>query len=189
MPMPNGAFDDHPALSAAIAERAKVDVVRTEAERQVAYWDNWIREYRRLVGSTNAPKPDVPPPSMVEAEGRTVRGGKRAVSIVNETAEVAESVIERLGRPTHIGELHRELAAAGLEIGGKNPNSTLSARLSQSGRFVAVSGKGWWIRGRPLPGLALPIEPEGEGLDAVKASSPSSPSAGLGNHEPPVRQG
>ncbi len=108
---------------------------------------------------------------------------------MTETAGMAEAIIKRLGRPVPLGEMHSELREMGIEVGGKDPKSTLSARLSTSGRFVADREKGWWIKGRPLPGLALPIKPEGEGLDAVQASSPSSPSAGLGNHEPPVQQG
>lgn len=81
--------------------------------------------------------------------------------------------MERLGRPVPLGEMLSELRQMGFEIGGKDPKATLSARLSTSGRFVADREKGWWIKGRPLPGLALPIEPEGEEPDASNASSPS----------------
>ena len=182
--MPNDAPTD-PVLAAALAKRA-------EASRIVAWWDEWIKQYHDLRTTLGTSVPG----ALGKSADNEARGSeapdnpkRRTSPVLNQTADLATIVIERRGRPVPLGEMLSELGQMNFEIGGKDPKATLSARLSTSGRFVADREKGWWIKGRPLPGLTLPIEPEGEGLDAAQASSPSSPSAGLGNHEPPITQG
>jgi len=179
--MPDDAPHD-PVLAAALAKQA-------EAARAVAYWDEWIGQYQRLVGNVQAVGHERPVVAESKVESPGTRTGRRTSPVLDQTADMATAIIEKHGRPVPIQEMQFKLRGMGLLIGGKNPKSTLSARLSTSGRFIADREKGWWIKGRPLPGLTLPIEPEGEGLDAGTASSPSSPSAGLGNHEPPSHRG
>lgn len=36
----------------------------------------------------------------------------------------------------------------GVSVGGKDPNSTLSARLSRAQRIINIRQRGWWIKGK-----------------------------------------
>jgi hypothetical protein len=48
---------------------------------------------------------------------------------------------------TRLSELFLHLANNGVMVGGKNTNSTLSAHLSNSGRFENDRSKGWRLKG------------------------------------------
>jgi hypothetical protein len=52
---------------------------------------------------------------------------------------------------SRLSELFVYLTSRGMTIGGKNPNSTLSAHLSNSGRFEGDRGKGWRLKPEFMP--------------------------------------
>jgi hypothetical protein len=54
---------------------------------------------------------------------------------------------------TRLSDLYLYLTDKGLNIGGKNPSSTLSAHLSNSALFEGSRTRGWRLR-------ALPVQPE-----------------------------
>lgn len=47
---------------------------------------------------------------------------------------------------TRLSDLYLYLSQKGIDVGGKNPNSTLSAHLSNSGRFEGDRAKGWRLK-------------------------------------------
>ena len=66
-------------------------------------------------------------------------------SVLGATVIEAERVMRERGGPIPIKELCDILISRGIEIGGKEPSSTLSARLHNSGRFVSNRRLGWDI--------------------------------------------
>jgi hypothetical protein len=51
---------------------------------------------------------------------------------------------------TRLSELFMYLASNGVMVGGKNPNSTLSAHLSNAGQFESERSKGWRLKDKAL---------------------------------------
>jgi hypothetical protein len=51
---------------------------------------------------------------------------------------------------TRLSELFLHLASNGVMVGGKNPNSTLSAHLSNAGQFESDRSKGWRLKDKAL---------------------------------------
>jgi hypothetical protein len=56
-------------------------------------------------------------------------------------------------------EIWSEIEGTELEPKGKDPRSTVSAYLSTTENLESIKGRGWWIKGRPLP--------ENKGPDAL----------------------
>lgn len=52
---------------------------------------------------------------------------------------------------TRLSDLFIYLTEKGITIGGKNPNSTLSAHLSNSNRFEGERARGWRLKSEFLP--------------------------------------
>lgn len=190
--MPADSAPDDPVLDAAIAQRQA-------AQRRVEYWDRWIKQYQELKVEAKADSSKTLGKLLVKPSSKVFLGESNTKlvplvgdpsSVLGRTARTAIKLIESAGRPMQIGELYSALQREGVAIGGKDPKSTLSARLSQSGRFVAVREKGWWMKGRPLPGLTPPIEPENGGTVGPNPTAPLvEPDTGSGNHEPPEQPG
>jgi hypothetical protein len=63
----------------------------------------------------------------------------------------AEYLLENDNKPTRLSELYMFLTTRGMDVGGKNPNSTLSAHLSNSGHFEGDRAKGWRLKKGYLP--------------------------------------
>jgi hypothetical protein len=120
----------NPILANAIARR---DAAAVEVRR----WDDFIRMYGELTGSS--------PKMQSAAPHRTARPTASGGALAT-TAEAAIAVISEAGRPLPTPELRVALEARGIEIGGKDPLATLSARLSRASEIVNIRQKGWWIR-------------------------------------------
>jgi hypothetical protein len=68
----------------------------------------------------------------------------RQASDARKSAEaIAREVLRGRTTPTPTRELHQVLVERGIEIGGKNPISNLSAILSKNVDFIAVGRSGW----------------------------------------------
>lgn len=123
-------------LANAIARR---DAAQAEAQR----WDDFIRMFSELqVGSHDTLRPS--PPSTPSAAGRSARDA----GAMSRTEEVASEIIAQLGRPVPTRELLNALLERGVDVGGKDPASTLSARLSRAPTLHNIRQRGWWIRER-----------------------------------------
>jgi hypothetical protein len=67
-------------------------------------------------------------------------------SIFTRAQEEGEEVIRTAGHPLPIGELFQMLLDRGLEFGGRNPVSTLSACLIKNPHLKYIPRIGWWLR-------------------------------------------
>lgn len=72
-------------------------------------------------------------------------------NITKASVEESEKIIDARNTPVPLGELFEQLAAMGIVFKSKEPKSTLSAVLGQSGRLRSIRGVGWWFKDRPLP--------------------------------------
>lgn len=64
------------------------------------------------------------------------------------TAELikrARAIIEAVGGPVPLADLHKALLREGAVIGGKDQRSNLSAKLSGASGLKSIPGKGWVI--------------------------------------------
>lgn len=129
--------DSGSVLSHAIAKRAKALADRDAASADFDRWDGFIRMYSEILGGGT----QLAVAARSSGVGRSSTRGKLSV-----TEDAVISVLEEAGSPLHTRELLDKLLARGVEVGGKDPASTLSARLSRSSKLLNNRLKGWWIR-------------------------------------------
>ena len=90
---------------------------------------------------------------------------------MQKTVDAVRATLEERGEPLTIGDLLDAVRARGVEIGGKTPTSTLSARLSPSHEFRSYRGIGWWFADKPLPSKGDEDEAAGTAHQHTPAAS------------------
>lgn len=145
-------MDDDPILVQATRCR---DAALEEARR----WDDFAARYRALrteseVAPAAAAKVRLDHCGVIRAVIGTGR--------ISETERVAAGIIRELGRPVPTREMLSLLAARGVDVGGKDPASTLAARLSRAPTILGQRGSGWKVREEPRQTneAADPSQPE-----------------------------
>lgn len=76
---------------------------------------------------------------------------RRTSSVMNPTRVAVAELLEEAGGPLETRDLLPKVRERGIDVGGKDPVATLSARLSNSDQFKNRRGVGWWFSDRPLP--------------------------------------
>jgi hypothetical protein len=162
-----------PILQNALARR---DAALAEARR----WDDFIHMYGELKSG-----------QAQHAEGKSVLPTRllspapAPTGTISDTEREAANVIRELQRPVSTRDLLTMLMQRGIEVGGKDPLSTLSARLSRAPTLANKRGEGWimrdWADGN-VPVTGAPSAQEFNQGDAPKAphSGPVEPAAGGG---------
>lgn len=133
-------------MSDPILEKAKAR--REAAAREVAEWDAFITRYLDLAGrpvGTTGIHPSV-------SQARPIPPD----SELGKTIAMVDAVLDEAGHPVQLVPLYDEVTRRGLHIGGKKPAYTLSARLSNSGRYISTRESGWWFKSRPVPLSRVP---------------------------------
>jgi hypothetical protein len=129
-------------LEQAIARR---DAAVAESRR----WDAFISMYKEINGnrsiSSERGMPGMPglPRHKLEGAGPSGQRGGNTLAV---TEKAAVELLREAGQPIPTVELRLLLQDRGIEIGGKDPNSTLSARLSRAPLLYNHRGRGWWIK-------------------------------------------
>jgi hypothetical protein len=162
-----------PILANAIARR---DAALAEARR----WEEFIKTYRLLQGA--------PPYRSSDATGAHFATGRAAqtrpaAGAISATEALAREIISEKGRAVSTREMLEELTARGHIIGGKDPASTLSARLSRAPSLENQRPVGWRIRhmDSQIGGAGLTSSgPTPARSDRETPSSPVEPGAGGG---------
>lgn len=77
---------------------------------------------------------------------------------VAEIKKRAAAILASMDRPMPLSDLHVALVRTGVVVGGKNPRSNLSAKLSGAVELETIPGKGWVVRKDkgPAAGTAEP---------------------------------
>lgn len=72
-----------------------------------------------------------------------------------EVGDVVESLLREWGRPASRARLFAELSSHGIIIQGANPEMVFSTMLwRMKDRFERVKGRGYWLKGEPIPAEA-----------------------------------
>ena len=150
-------------IANAIARR---DAALSEARR----WDDFIRMYSELAGAQSKKQTAGPSASTASANP----------GALSDTEKATREIIERLGRPVATRELLGLLAEIGIDVGGKDPASTLSARLSRAPSLENIRQRGWWIKGRaddanPSTGTSSALFSNPGDAPAASPSAPVEP--------------
>ena len=153
---------------------AKRDAALAEAKR----WDEWICMYVEVAEAKHVPQHVI----------NGVAGATRRAPVSGALAETEAAVVAILtatGHPMPTRDLQPALAERGIEIGGKDPISTLSARLSRAPQLVNIRQRGWWIKERaddadPGEGTSSALFEHRNEVPVEPPSGPVEPEAGGG---------
>lgn len=143
------------------------DMIIKEAEftksrllMEVAGLEDIIRGAKKLKGLSGRSAQSLP-------TKRKPRKGR-----VNPTRAAASEILEAHGGPMETRDMLPLIIARGIDVGGKDPVATLSARLSNSDDFQNKRGVGWWFANRPMPGeIQNSNEAEDQSLEVQPSAS------------------
>jgi hypothetical protein len=137
------AIAEYKYLSAQTAEAQ--EVISAAQPRINSLWNlfatyGWTKEVEEIEQADDWPKF----PDLAKPKGQKI-------------AELCEEYYVANGNQwTRLSDLFMYLVSKGVMISGKNPNSTLSAHLSNSDRFESDRGKGWRLKG-PLYAIKIKL--------------------------------
>lgn len=126
---------------------------RDAALAEAARWSDFVAMYMEIKGISNS-TPVHRETGTIKERVQPPRGAALA-----ETERAAFDAIRASGRPMHTQELLTALKLAGVEVGGKDPASTLSARLSRAPSLENIRPHGWRIKTAPSPAVPPPASP------------------------------
>ncbi len=142
------------------------------AQREVAKWSAFIKAFHELQGREVA---DPLPPAGAVTRANIARYWVANPGRLLQTERVAGDIIKEAGKPVLSGDMLAQLQERGVEIGGKDPASTLAARLSRATTIEFVRGQGWALSSDrlkdeaadPLSGTEESAASDGTSNDAV----------------------
>ena len=128
---------DDPLLEAALIDRARL-VAELEADPRFKRLQ-LVEQVIETLGGASGGRPPLPfSPPAVQQQPQ-----------VGKTEMIANAVetFLRINPGWHTAsEIYDHLTARGIEVGGKNPKSNLTAHMSSAGRFVSDRAKGWRLK-------------------------------------------
>lgn len=101
---------------------------------------------------------------------RQAHGSLHASSNRAKAEELSEKFLYGRGHPTPTREIYNYLVSEGVEIGGKQPTSNLSAILSKNSVFKSIGRQGWMLSSEAF----FDEEDGGSEVSADEGSSASS---------------
>jgi len=140
-------MNDEQLIADAYARR---DKALSEAQRWSSFIDMMceLRPNLRRLDTVTRSEARVEP-------GRPKEGGSPGPRTMAITETAAIEAIRRAGRYLHTRELLPLIEASGVEVGGKDPAATLSARLSRSERLANNRAHGWAVVEDQAPRSAM----------------------------------
>lgn len=129
-------------ISHAMAKREKL---RSELEKIDSFLATAF-ELEQEAGGVDATteKKTLPAPEAAAPAPRKFIVRLPGTGLVSATANAAGAILRERGVAMSTRELLPLIRAKGIEVGGKDPLATLSARLSNSNKVKLTSGK-WWL--------------------------------------------
>ena len=115
-----------------------------------------------------------------EESGRPIRTAaatlaqRKSMGAQFATCAAVREILAQRRVPVKLSDLLKDVVKRGVEVGGKNPTSTLAARLSNSPEFMSIPGVGWWFTDRPFQRTLVDFE-ESEGVSMRVPPSDSNP--------------
>lgn len=151
-------------MSDVTVQRAQAKIAAAEAEAES--WRAFLQRYLELNPQLAVPEDGVSN-SLLRlnlAPALAVTASLMATGKMSITETVARSVIASVGRPVPTLEMLKHMAERHVDVGGKDPASTLAARLSRAPSLKFSRGLGWALQNAPTPmnEAADPAVPAGE---------------------------
>lgn len=154
-----------------LLEQKKAEILETarkqaeEIDRDMATLDSLLGKYSLTLADAEAMATGVTMNTHVKPATAPSYGGAAAVSeterdivrhqyngsVTKASVVESEKMIRKAGKPIPLADLFDKLAAKGIQFQSKEPKSTLSAVLGQSGKLTSYKGLGWWLKDEPLP--------------------------------------
>lgn len=130
--------------------------------------------------AVSEPHRDIKPE--ISARPRIRERVRRPAPVMEATENAISNLLEMMEEPLSTGQLLEFLGTENeLNLPEQNPLNVLSARLSNSTKFVGRRGKGWWFADRPWPGDVNDSTPDGaESSEPLDGSDPASDPDGDG---------
>lgn len=167
-------------LEAAKSVAAEARNALERAESEIRRWESFLASYSELTGTAYDMQIQSEFPHVGNDASRRKHYYTRAASsrgrTMEETEEKVAQLLSELKRPVPTRELVMFLAERGYEVGGQEPVSTLSARLSRSQRFVSDRKYGWMTKEMADGAVIFPDPPSAN----QPQSGPVEPEAGGG---------
>lgn len=151
--MPDAALTNATARREAIAAEINALQQRLEqSRRELALVDEFIARWHTYAGmgeqssNISGGEPvDVTPPTTKRI--RPINPSREVVG------DVVESLLREWNRPATRKRLFSELGPKGIHIQGTDPEMVFSTMLwRMKDRFERHQGKGYWLKGEPIPG-------------------------------------
>ena len=131
---------------------AKALKKRQELEKELQKLDQFLEMYYELAG-TNREEPDTSPPRtdlmsrLTEASGMIRPRGRPA-----DFARIMEAILKDVGHPMQRGPLVVEIEKRGHSIPSDDkPRYVGTILWRNSDTFESVDGRGYWLKGVPVP--------------------------------------
>jgi hypothetical protein len=166
-----------PKLSEAIARL-------NAAQAEVDKWSNFIRLYRELdpfstesAGAALSINQENLPPNAVQRRETETSSRLGQKGLMTEQAAIA--VLKEAGKQVSTEEMAERLRERGVDIGGRDPISTLYARLRRA-RALDYDRRLGWRLAEPRQEIGTAGRPSADDPAVSEPSSPVEPAAGGG---------
>jgi hypothetical protein len=153
-------FDIHKEQVRLLSEQVRAHT--TKAQK----WEQYLTLHTELFGETDSERATISAPAVRRPVAP--RTGAQTGAIA-ETRAISNMILEEAADYVPTGELLDKLVEYGIEIGGINPASTLSARLSGDEEIASKRGRGYILK--KFLQFADAVEPL---LDETPAASTST---------------
>jgi hypothetical protein len=143
-----------PKLSAEVLAERKKAQIRARAEREIAEVDHDMKDLARLTAKYGLGVVERPQEEDTSPEAPTAANGADStpqISITKASINEAEAMIRERREPVPLAMIFARLTDKKIVFNSKDPRSTLSAVLGQSGKLESIPGRGWWLKGAPVP--------------------------------------
>ena len=125
-----------------------MDTIVAVARAQMEVLDAKRAKLAKIIELAESMDEPTSPKVRVESAKPPVRG---PATTTKETWDAARAILEERAKPVKLRDLLDGVRERGIDVGGKDPASTLAARLSNSKEFKSHRKIGWWFADKPLP--------------------------------------
>ena len=126
-----------------------MDTIVAAARAQMEALDAKRAKLAKIIELAESMDEPASPKVRVESAKPPVRG---PATTTKQTWDAARAILQERAKPgVRLRDLLDGVRERGVDVGGKEPASTLAARLSNSKEFKSHRGIGWWFTDKPLP--------------------------------------
>lgn len=133
------------------------DVILENARKRRAVVMDELRRLEEFIALYGELQQGLPTGRTADTEYRTMPGTGpvtsaestpkvRTGNTLAATEQAVIAILKESGKPMPTSALRSILEARGVEVRGKDPNSTLSARLSRAPALFNERTRGWWLK-------------------------------------------